>query len=153
YQAKAGGGAAKITPDEIKVTPILAPSGEVALQFTGPWSVEAGQAQGSNLSYRIVSLRPTLQVQALRLVGYGFGAHLFSDVAVDEAVATTAMTQDLHVYLKCGDVCHSQTSDDLNLQPFSTGLAVADRAILQAQQGTASMTGFVDWFVTCIPCV
>ncbi len=45
YKAKAGGGAAEITADQITVTPLLA-VGTFGLQFAAPWGVETGQSQG-----------------------------------------------------------------------------------------------------------
>jgi hypothetical protein len=153
YQAKAGGGAAEITADQITVTPMVVPVGTFALQFAAPWGVETGQSQGSNITYRVLSSNPSLQVEQVRLDGNGFQAGMFGSVVVNEAWATPAATRGLEVYLKCVEVCRSQTSAELNLTPPPGALVVADRVTLQSKLGAAALTGFTDWFVLCIPCV
>ena len=153
YTASAGGGAAEITADQIAVTPLLPPVGTFGLQFAAPWSVEAGQSQGANITYRVTSSAGTLPVQQVNLDGAGFKAGLFGSIVVNEVLATPAATRSLEVYLKCLEVCRSQTSAELNLTPPAGALAVADKATLQSKQGAAAMTGFTDWFVVCIPCV
>jgi hypothetical protein len=153
YHAKAGGGAGEITADQITVTPLLVPVGTFGLQFAAPWSVETGQSQTSNITYRVFSPTASIQVQQVRLDGNGFQAGMFGNVEVNEALATPAATRSLQVYLKCTEVCRSQTSAELNLTPPAGTLVVADRVTLQSQQGAVSMTSFVDWLVVCIPCV
>jgi hypothetical protein len=153
YKAKAGGGAAEITADQITVTPRLVPVGTFGLQFAAPWSVETGQSQGSNITYRVLSSSASVPVQQVRLDGNGFNAGMFGSIVVNEALATPAVTHGLEVYLKCVEVCRSQTSAELNLTPPAGALVVADRVTLQSKQGAAAMTSFTDWFVVCIPCV
>jgi hypothetical protein len=153
YKAKAGGGAAEITADQITVTPLLAPVGTFGLQFAAPWGVETGQSQGSNITYQVLSPNPSMQVQQVRLDGNGFKAGMFGSVVVNEALATPAATRGLEVYLKCTEVCRSQTSAELNLTPPAGTLVVADRVTLQSKLGAAALTSFVDWLVVCIPCV
>ena len=83
YKAKAGGGAAEITADQITVTPLLAPVGTFGLQFAAPWGVETGQSQGSNITYQVLSPNPSMQVQQVRLDGNGFKAGMFGSVVVN----------------------------------------------------------------------
>jgi hypothetical protein len=153
YQAKAGGGAGEITADQIAVTPLFVPTGTFGLQFAAPWSVETGQNQGSNITYRVLSPSTSVQVQQVRLDGNGFQAGMFGSVVVNEALGTPAATRDLQVYLKCTEVCRSQTSAELNLTPPAGALVVADRVTLQSKQGAAAMTSFTDWLVVCMACV
>jgi len=153
YKASASGGAAEITADQITVTPALAPVGTYGLQFAAPWSVESGQKQGSNIAYHVSSPTTSVQVHQVRLDGSGFQAGLLGSVVVNEALGAAATTRSLQVYLKCTEVCRSQTSTELNLTPPSGVLVVADKATLQSTQGAVAMTGFTDWFVVCIPCV
>ncbi len=148
YQAKSGGGAAEITADQIQVTPLLAPvTGTYGLEFAAPWSVQAGQTQGSNISYHVLSAAAAVQVQQARLDGSGFKAGLMGSVVVNESIATGATTHSLQAYLKCTEVCHSQTSAQLTFTPPVGTLVVADVVTLQSKQGAASMTSFTDWFV------
>jgi len=154
YKAKAGGGAGEITADQINVTPLLAPTGTFGLQFSAPWSVQAGQSQGSNISYRVLTASTApVQVQQVRLDGDGFKAGLFGSVVVNESLATPTVTQALQVYLKCTEVCRSQTSAERDLTPPVSMLIVLDQATLRSKLGAASMSSFTDWLVTCIPCV
>ena len=153
YQAKAGGGAPEITADQINVTPVLAPAGSFALQFAAPWSVQAGQSQSSGITYRVLTSTVSRPVQQLRLDGSDFHAGIFSSVVVSETVATPAATNNLQVYLKCMEVCRSQTSATLDLNTGAPMLLVMDRVTLQARQGPASLAGFTDWLIVCIPCV
>src|ERR1017187_2818359 len=153
YHAKAGGGAAEITADQIAVTPLLVPTGTFGLQFAAPWSVETGQSQGSNITYHVLSSNPSIQVEQVRLDGNGFQAGMFGSVVVNEALATPAATRDLQVYLKCTEVCRSQTSAELTMTPPAGALVVADRVTLQSKQGAAAMTSFTDWLVVCMACV
>ncbi len=153
YRAGASGGAAKITADQITVTPLLVPVGTYALQFAAPWSVESGQEQGSDITYQVGSSNSSLPVEQVRLEGTGFKAGLIGNVVVNEAFATPAVTRTLEVYLKCTDACRAQTSADVNLTPAAGALAVVNRAILQSGQGAVSMASFTDWFVVCLPCV
>jgi|HubBroStandDraft_1064217.scaffolds.fasta_scaffold00297_17 hypothetical protein len=153
YQAKASGGAAEITADQIAVTPLLPPTGTFGLQFAAPWSVESGQSQGSNITYRVLSPGGTaVQVQQARLDGAGFQAGMFGSVVVNEALATPATVLDLQVYLKCTEVCHSQTSDEVAFAAPAGTLIVADQVTLQSKLGAASMANFADWFVDCPAC-
>ena len=94
-----------------------------------------------------------MQVQQVRLDGNGFKAGMFGSVVVNEALATPAATRGLEVYLKCTEVCRSQTSAELNLTPPAGTLVVADRVTLQSKLGAAALTSFVDWLVVCTPCV
>ena len=135
------------------MTPLLAPVGTFGLQFAAPWGVETGQSQGSNITYQVLSPNPSMQVQQVRLDGNGFKAGMFGSVVVNEALATPAATRGLEVYLKCTEVCRSQTSAELNLTPPAGTLVVADRVTLQSKLGAAELTSFVDWLVVCIPCV
>jgi hypothetical protein len=151
YQAKAGGGAAEITADQITVTPLLAPTGTVGLQFAAPWSVEAGQSEGSNIGYRLLSPAAPIQVQQIRLDGNGFRAGLIGSIVVRENLASPITTATIDAYLKCDEVCTSQTSAEATVPP-SAQLVVLDVATLQSKQGTAAMTSFDDWFVVCAAC-
>jgi len=153
YKASAGGGAGEITADQITVTPLLVPTGAFGLQFAAAWSVQTGQSQGSNITYHVTSTIATVQVQQVRLDGNGFKAGMFGSVEVNEALATLAATRGLQIYLKCTEVCRSQTSAELNLAPPAGMLVVADKAKLQSKMGAAAMTSFTDWLVVCIPCV
>jgi hypothetical protein len=153
YKASAGGGAGEITADQIAVTPILVPTGTFGLQFAAAWSVQTGQSQGSNITYHVMSSTATIQVEQVRLDGNGFQAGMFGSVVVNEALATPAATRDLQIYMKCTEVCRSQTSAELNLTPPAGALVVADRVTLHSKLGAAAMTSFTDWLVVCIPCV
>jgi hypothetical protein len=153
YHAKASGGAAEITADQITVTPLLPPVGTFGLQFSAPWDVQSGQDQFSGITYHVVASSTALPVQELRLDGNGFEAGLFGSVVVNEAVGTPAATHDLQVYEKCEEVCRSKTSATLDLNPAAPTLVVADGVTLKSALGSASLTSFVDWFVICIPCV
>ena len=152
YEAAAGGGAAKITADQIAVKPLMVPVGTYALEFAAPWSVEAGQQQRSNITYHVISSNTSLPIQQLRLTGNGFNAGTLGEVIVDEAFATPTAAQILKVYLRCTEVCSSQTLYEVYLSPPAGGLGVADQVGLESGQGTASMTSFTDWFVVCLPC-
>src|SRR5580693_4783046 len=55
YKAAAKGGAAKISPKQIKVQPLIAPDGGDGLQFSAPWSANTGQKQGSKITYKVLS--------------------------------------------------------------------------------------------------
>lgn len=153
YQAKSSGGAAEITADQITVTPLRVPVGTYGLQFAAPWSIQSAQTQASKITYHVIASNASLQVQQVKLDGAGFEAGLMGSVVVDEALATSAVTQSLEVYLKCTEVCRSQTSAELNMTPPAGALAVGDRVTLQSTQGGASMSGFTDWFVVCEACV
>ena len=153
YQGKAGGGAPEITADQISVTPVLAPTGNFALQFTAPWGVQSGQRQLSQITYRALSPSANVQIEQVRLDGSGFQAGMFSSVLVNQAMATPATTLDLQVYLKCGEFCRSQTSSLLGITPPTPMLVVADRVTLQSKMGSAALAGFADWFSVCLPCV
>jgi hypothetical protein len=152
YHAKAAGGAAEITADQVMVTPLLAPTGTYGLQFAAPWTVEAGQREGSNVIYHVVSQNPSIKVEQIRLDGAGFQAGPEGSVEVNETLATPVSTRDLQVYLKCTDTCRSQTSDQLAIASTAAALTVGDQVTLHSKQGTASMTGFTDWFVVCAAC-
>jgi hypothetical protein len=147
YQAKASGGAAKITADQIDVTPLLAPTSTVGLQFAAPWDVQMGQAQQSGISYKVLSAGTTVQIQQARLDGSGFKAGALGSVTVIEALATLATTSSLDIYLKCTDTCSSQTSELLTFTPPAVMLFISDQVQLQSKQGSASMANFADWFV------
>lgn len=153
YQAKAGGGAPEITADQITVAPLLAPTGTFGLQFSAPWSVQADQSQASEITYRALAPATALPVQQVRLDGNDFHAGTFARVVVDESVATPATTSSLQAYLKCTEVCHSQTSAALTFASGAPLLVVHDRVTLQARLGPASAGGFTDWLVVCLPCV
>ncbi|MGO4885739.1 MAG: hypothetical protein ACLP59_33700 [Bryobacteraceae bacterium] len=154
YQAKASGGAEKITADHIMVTPILAPVGSVALEFTAPWGVSSQQSQHSGITYNVVvPAASPQQIEQVSLDGDGFQAGMFGSVEVSETVATPALSSILQVYLKCTDVCHSKTSAEEVFTSPVTMLAVSDAVTLQSASGDVSMTGFEDWFVTCSQCV
>lgn len=151
YHAKAGGGAAHITADQIAVTPLLAPTGTYGLQFAAPWGVESGQSQGSNISYQVLSASTTIHVQQIRLNGNGFKSGLIGSVVVQENLATASTTSTIEAFLKCDEVCTSDTSAEA-LVPPSPSLVVLDAATLQSKQGTVAMAGFTDWFVVCMAC-
>lgn len=153
YKAAASGGAAEITADQITVTPMLAPAGTFGLMFAASWSVESGQKQGSHVIYHVASPTASIQVQQVRLNGDGFQAGMFGSVVVNEALGTTAATQSLQVFLKCTEICRSQTSTELTVTPPAGGLVVADRVTLQSKLGAAAMTSFTDWLVVCMVCV
>jgi hypothetical protein len=138
YKASASGGAAKITADQITVTPLLAPVGSFALQFSAPWSVESTQSQGSHITYHIGSPTTTMQIQQITLDGSGFQAGMFGNVIVNEAAATPAVAFDLQAYLKCDEVCRSKTSSMVTLQPAAGALVVTDRVNLQSKIGAAA---------------
>jgi len=154
YQAKAKGGAAKITPDEIVVTPLLppAPVATVGLEFAAPWSVQADQGQESLITYRALSSATTGAVNQLRLDGSGFAAGMLSSVQVNEDVATPKKTYALKIFEQCDDVCRSKTSDTALVIPAAPPVAVVDKVTLASKQGGASLKDFTDWFVTCAPC-
>src|ERR1022692_3826421 len=97
------------------------------------------------MTYQVLSPNPSMQVQQVRLDGNGFKAGMFGSVVVNEALATPAATRGLEVYLKCTEVCRSQTSAELNLTPPAGTLVVADRVTLQSKLGAAALTSFVDW--------
>jgi hypothetical protein len=153
YHAKASGGAAEITADQITVSPLLAPVGSFALQFSAPWDVQSGQDQFSGIAYHVVASSTTLPVQEVRLDGNGFKVGQFGGVVINEALATPAATHDLQVYEVCDEVCRSKTSATLNLSPGASTLVVTDAVALKSDLGSASLTSFADWFVVCIPCV
>jgi len=153
YRAKASGGAAEITAEQIMVMPLLPPVGTFGLQFGAPWDVQSGQDQFSGVTYHVAASSTATPVQELRLDGNGFKAGLFGSVVVNEVVATAAATHDLQVYEKCEEICSSKTSATLDLKPAASTLVVADAVALKSELGPASLTSFVDWFVICIPCV
>lgn len=153
YQAKFSGGAAKITADQINVTPLLAPTGTYGLQFSAPWDVQGGQSQSSDITYDVLSASTAQAVQQVRLDGSGMKAGLDGSVLVNEALATPTTTSELKIYLKCDEVCQSQTSAMLAFPQPLPMLIVSDQVTLQAKMGPASMSNFADWFVTCPSCV
>lgn len=153
YQAKAAGGAAKITADQINVTPLLAPTGNFGLRFAAPWDVQMGQAQQSGITYKVLSSSAGGQIQQARLDGSGFKAGALGSVTVTEALATPATTSSLQIYLRCTDTCSSQTSELLTFNPPAGMLFISDQVQLQSKQGTATMANFADWFVVCPACV
>ncbi len=152
YQASSEGGAAKITADQITVTPLLAPTGTFALQFSAPWSVQSDQSQLSGITYHAISPSTTNQIQQVRLDGNGFEVGMFGSVVVNETLATPVEALDLKVYMECTEVCRSQTSSILTLTPAPSALVIADRVALRSKLGTAALTSFTDWFVVCLPC-
>ncbi len=152
YKSGASGGAAKITADQITVTPLLVP-GNYSLQFAAPWSVESGQKQASDITYQVASSNTELPIQEVRLDGTGFKAGLIGSVVVNQAFATPTITHSLEVYLKCTDACRAETSADVPLTPAAGALVVVDRVKLDSGQGDVSMTSFTDWLVVCLPCV
>lgn len=153
YQADSSGGAAQITADQISVTPLLAPGGNFALQFDAPWKVQTAQSQFSGIRYRVVSPTASIQVQQVRLDGNGFTGGMFGSIVIDETLASAATASDLQVFIKCAEVCKSQTSATLNISPAVTALIVGDRVNLKSKLGSFSFTGFVDWLVVCAACV
>jgi hypothetical protein len=134
YRAEADGGAGKITMDQIGVTPLLAPVGSYALQFAALWSVETGQRQASHIRYQVHSLDKSIQVRQIRLNGSGFQAGLFGNEAVSEAFASAAITGSIEIYLKCTEVCRSETSTDV-FSPPSNALVVQDAVKLDSKLG------------------
>ncbi|HLY19676.1 MAG TPA: hypothetical protein VKR61_20760 [Bryobacteraceae bacterium] len=153
YHAKASGGAPEITSDQIQVTPLLAPVGAFALQFAAPWSVQTGQIQISGITYNVASPAVSNQVQQATLDGAGFQGGMFSRAVVNQALATPAATDNLEVFLKCTEVCRSQTTAMVAFTPGAAVLAVSDRVALDSKLGNTSITGFTNWFIICIPCV
>jgi hypothetical protein len=153
YHAKADGGAALITADQITVTPLLAPTGTFGLQFSAPWSVEALQQQQSSISYNSASSTASVQVQQARLDGNGFQAGTLGRVVVNEALATPATTSDLQVFLTCTEACRSRTSAMVTFTPGASALTISNNVTLQSKGGAASVISFTNWLVVCIPCV
>jgi len=151
YAAKAGGGAEKIKADQIAVTPVLTP-GAVALEFAANWSVQSGQEEVSNITYHALSADPAVEVKAISLDGNGFEAGLMGEVEVQEVVAGAAEAATLDIYLKCTEVCHPKTSASAAITP-SAALVAGDRVTLKSKQGTAALSSFSAWFITCPPCL
>jgi hypothetical protein len=152
YNANASGGAPIVTSDQITVTPLLAPAGNVALQLTASWGVLTGQGQTSKITYNLLAPGLGGQIQQVRLDGNGFVGGMFSSATVSEAVNTQVLGYDLQVFLDCVEVCRSQTSASRNILGLGI-LAVSDKVILQSKMGATALTGFADWFVVCTPCV
>jgi hypothetical protein len=157
YKASAGGGAVKITPKEIIVTPQLVPVGTQGLQFAAPWSAKASagavsQTEGSLITYHVMSTDPTITVKQLRLNGDGFTGGLITTASVTETLGATAAAFTLKVYDNCKEVCSEQTQAMKTIPGVAT-LVVVDKVALKAQQGDTSLKDFVDWFTTCVPCV
>jgi hypothetical protein len=158
YKASAKGGAATITPEQIAVEPLLAPVGNAGLQFTAPWKADKGQAQGSQITYRVVagpaSTPPSKQIKQLMLNGSGFTGGLVTSAIVTEAAAAASVASALTVYEKCGaaTVCQTKTSSSVIIKPASA-LVVSDKVALTAKKGSTSIGNFADWFSICPPCV
>jgi hypothetical protein len=157
YKASAKGGAAKITPEEITVQPLLPPIGIVGLQFTAPWKADTGQAQGSQINYKVLappsSTPPGTQIKQLTLDGSGFTGGRVTTATVTETAASASVAYALPIYEKCGSatVCQTKTSATATITPTSA-LAVFDNVALKAKKGSTTIGNFTDWFSTCPPC-
>jgi|SRR5579863_2694695 len=152
YKAQASGGAPEITPDQINVTPLLAPVAFVGLQFTAPWSVASGQQQGSHVTYKVVSPTAGRAIQQLTLDGTGFQAGPFGGVVVNEVAADQGQSYDLKVFIQCTEVCRSQTTATVAITP-TPALVVSDTVLLNSRMGTSTLSNFVSWFSECPACV
>jgi hypothetical protein len=151
YQANSSNGAPKITSDDIAVTPLLAPTGAVALQFAASWGVLTGQSQISKITYHVLAPGLGGQIQQVRLDGNGFVGGMFSSATVNQAVSSQVVTYDQQIFLDCVEVCRSQTSALRNIA--GSGLvAVSDNVTLQSKLGSTALSSFADWFVVCTPC-
>ena len=115
--------------------------------------MQAGQKQLSDITYQAVLLSPTptQRIQTLSLNGNGLAASGISSVVVNDVVATQAVTSDLKVFMKCDEICHSQTSVSASVS--AVALAVIDKVTLTSTLGSAALASFEDWFITCAPCV
>jgi hypothetical protein len=152
YKANASGGASVVTSDQVNVAPLLAPAGNVALQFSASWGVLTDQSQASKVTYNILAPGFGGQIQQVRLDGNGFVGGMFSSAKVNEVVNTQVLGYDLQVFLDCVEVCRSQTSASRNITGLGI-LAVSDKVTLQSKMGSTRLAGFADWFVVCTPCV
>ena len=85
YKANASGGASVVTSDQITVAPLLAPAGNVALQFAASWGVLTGQGQTSKIAYNILAPGLGGQIQQVRLDGNGFLGGMFSSATVSDS--------------------------------------------------------------------
>jgi hypothetical protein len=149
YSARETGGAVKITPSQIKVTPSFAIPATAALTFSAPWRVTSSQAQDSIIKYLVISsVSSKSDMLMLQLGSDQVGS--FSSVQVREK--TTA--GNLVVFRMCSEVaCQTKNPTTLTFTPAATGLQLSDHVHLSANAtGDASLSGYTATFDYCPPC-
>jgi len=155
YFARAGGGAATITADQIIVTPLIAIPATAKLIFSAPWSVEQDQTQESAIRYTIVP--PSLIIpppgdatpSELQLkLGPAAVGGIIGSVAVHELTNVG----NLDVFIRCTEVCQLKNNDSLDFDPVSVVL-VTHHVRLIGGTGGASFNQFEAALDRCPLCV
>jgi len=149
YAARAGGGAATITADQIFVTPLVVVPAAARLNFSAPWSVDQGQTQDSVIRYTIVPPPGgTLPSQLQLTLGSAQVGGIIGSVMVNESTNVGR----LNVFDRCTEVCQIKTNDAFNFEPVSVVL-VRDHVGLSGGTSGASLSEFGAALDRCPLCV
>jgi hypothetical protein len=149
YHARAGGGAATITADQIMVTPLMVVPAAAKLNFSAPWSVDQDQTQDSVISYTIVPPPGGAIPSQLQLT---LGAASVGGIIGDVAVHESTNVGDLNVFTRCTEVCQTNTNGYLDFDPVSVVL-VRNHVHLAGGTGGASLKEFGATLDRCPLCV
>ena len=149
YAARAGGGAATITADQINVTPFVVVPAAARLNFSAPWSVDRDQTQDSVIRYTIVPPPgATLPFQLQLTLGIAQVGGIIGTVMVNESTNVGRIS----VFDRCTEVCQFKTNESLNFDPVSVVL-IRDHVSLLGGTGGASLSEFGAVLDRCPLCV
>ena len=149
YAARASGGAATITADQITVTPFVVVPAAARFNFSAPWSVDQDQTQ--ELGHQIhhgASTRHHDTFQLQLTLGTAQVGGIIGRVTVNESTNVGPLS----VIDRCTEVCQTKTNDSLNFDPVSVVL-VRDHVSLSGGTGGASLGEFGAALDRCVLCV
>jgi hypothetical protein len=136
YSARASGGAAMITADQIQVTPLFIAPETAQFNYSGPWKAGTGQTQDSIISYTVALPSGNTTTEQLNLI---LGS---AHVAANGGVTIRELTTVGHL-----SVSNRKTADSITFSPVSM-LKITDHVSLSA----ASLSGFDSSLNRCFPC-
>jgi hypothetical protein len=144
YIAKAGGGAPKISSDQIQVTPSLQIPATGGFIFSAKWSVTGGQMQESVIRYMVTGPSTGSGNLMLKLGATTLG--LFGSAAVREMTTVG----NLQVYSICHENCQQQTSAQLPFTPSTPVLQITNDVKVNGQATLSGFTATVDFCPMCV---
>jgi len=137
-----------VTPDQIKVTPVLQVPLTSGFTFSARWHAAGGQSQQSTINYTAVAPTNTPQQWLLTLdLGQAQVLGIIGSARVDQ----TTNVGNLSVFLQCADVCRIQNHDQVQFDSVSVILVSNHVTITGGNQG-ASLSGFTALLNLCPPC-
>ena len=149
YAARAGGGAATITADQINVTPFVVVPAAARLNFSAPWSVDQDQTQDSVIKYTIVPPPgATVPFQLQLTLGIAKVGGIIGSVMVNESTNVGRIS----VFDRCTEVCQFKTNESLDFDPVSVVL-IRNHVSLSGGTGGASLSEFGAVLDRCRLCV